>query len=409
MNKIRVAFFADILAEDFDGAVRTMYQLINRIDTSRFEYLFIYGAGPNAIGNFDTFRVPYINIPVNAGYSLALPKRVNAQLNQKLKHFAPQVIHISTPSYLGNFALTYADDNKLPVLSIYHTHFISYVKYYFKFTPFLVNPIKRRIAKGHKSFYNRCAKVYVPSTSIQQELADMGVTHNNMQLWKRGIDTHLFNPVNRDKRVIERLTGNQNPTIMFASRLVWEKNLETLIAIYEKFQERGRQVNFLIVGDGSARQICEKRMKHAVFTGTVDHHSLASLYASADVFLFPSVSETYGNVVAEAMASGLPCVVADGGGSKDFVEHGKDGFRCSPFDADDYAEKLETLLDNKPLAHHFATECIKHISQLSWAALAQTYFDDISTLAAPKTAPVATTTTLKPHAHLITSLLSARL
>ncbi|MBL4675329.1 MAG: glycosyltransferase family 1 protein [Mucilaginibacter sp.] len=386
-----------------------MYQLINRIDTARFEYLFIYGSGPDNIGTFDTFRVPHINIPVNAGYSLALPKRVKAQLNQKLKEFAPQVIHISTPSYLGNFALSHAESNRLPVLTIYHTHFISYVDYYFKYTPFLISPIKKRIAKGHKSFYNRCNKIYVPSTSIQQELAVMGVMESRMQLWKRGIDTQLFNPVNRDKRVIERLTGNQNPTIMFASRLVWEKNLETLIAIYEKFRERGKQVNFLIVGDGSARQVCEKRMKTAIFTGKVNHHHLASLYASADVFLFPSVSETYGNVVAEAMASGLPCVVADGGGSKDFVAHGKDGFRCSPYDANDYVEKLETLLNNKPLAHHFATECIKHISQLSWAALAKTYFDDISLLVEPKVAPVTITTTLKPHAHLITSFLSARL
>ncbi|WP_186458765.1 glycosyltransferase family 4 protein [Mucilaginibacter achroorhodeus] len=408
MNKIRVAFFAEILAEDFDGAVRTMYQIISRIDTSRFEYLFIYGAGPDQIGDFQTFRVPHIKVPLNTRYSLTLPGRVKPLLSEKLKAFAPQVIHISTPSYLGSFALEYAQGNKLPVLSIYHTHFISYVNYYFKFTPFLIKPLKDHIARGYRKFYNRCDKVYVPSTSIQQELTSIGLRYSNMQLWKRGIDTQLFNPLKRDKRVIERLTGNRNPTIVFASRLVWEKNLETLIAIYEKFKQRNNHVNFLVVGDGVARKDCEKRMKGAFFTGKVDHIYLASLYASADVFLFPSISETYGNVVAEAMASGLPCVIADGGGSKDFVEHGKDGFRCRPFDADDYVEKLEILLNNKPLAHHFATECIKHMKELSWDALAQTYFDDVTALA-ERTAPAEIVPPLKPHAQLITSLLSVRL
>lgn len=405
MDKIKVAFFADILAEKFDGAVRTMYQLINRIDTTRFEYLFIYGAGPESILSFDSFRVPHINLPVNAGYSLALPNRVKSSLNKKLKDFAPQVVHIATPSYLGNFALSYAEQHQLPVLTIYHTHFISYVDYYFKYLPFLIKPVKNRIARGHKRFYNRCNKVYVPATSIKHELLEMGIAPEKMQLWKRGIDTHLFNPVNRDKRVIERLTGNQNPTIMFASRLVWEKNLETLFAVYNSFMERDRKVNFLIVGDGSARQVCERRMKNAYFTGKVDHHDLALLYASADVFLFPSVSETYGNVVAEAMASGLPCVIADGGGSKDFVEHGVNGFRCSPYLADDYVQKLETLLDNKPLAHQFATACIRHMAELSWDGLAQTYFNDISSLA---TGPAPLTEkSIKPRLHFITSLLSA--
>ncbi|MFD0793787.1 glycosyltransferase family 4 protein [Mucilaginibacter litoreus] len=380
MKKIKVAFFADILTENLDGAVRTMYQLISRIDTTVFDYLFIYGAGPDTINTFDTFRVPFIKLPVNKGYSLATPGVASSKLKEKLQYFAPDIVHIATPAFLGNFALQYANKTGLPVISIYHTHFISYVDYYLKYLPFFIKPVKRGISTGHKKFYNRCTKVYVPSTSIKAELAGMGVSSTKMQIWKRGVDTTLFNPLNRDKRVLERLTGNTHPTIIFASRLVWEKNLETLIEIYNQVQTQNLPVNFLITGDGSARKACEARMKKAVFTGRVDHHYLASLYASADVFLFPSVSETYGNVVVEAMASGLPCVVADGGGSKDFIDHGVNGFKCSPYNAADYIEKITAIINNRTLAHQFITAGLKYTQQLSWDTLADTYFEDVKSL-----------------------------
>ncbi|MFD0766802.1 glycosyltransferase [Mucilaginibacter lutimaris] len=387
MKKIKVAFFADILVEDFDGAVRTIYQLIKRIDTTRFECLFIYGAGPDKILAFDGIRVPKVSVPLNASYSVALPVLAQKKLNAKLQAFGADIVHLSTPSFLGNFGLSYANRNGLPVISIYHTHFISYVDYYFKYAPILINGVKKRITKGHKSFYNRCDKVYVPSESIKGELCEMGIDPARMKIWKRGMDIRLFSPYKRGRNLIKRLTGNSNPTIIFASRLVWEKNLETLFNIYDLIQERGTPVNFLIVGDGIARQACQERMPKATFTGKIDHQYLSILYASADVFVFPSVSETYGNVVVEAMASGLPCVIADGGGSKDFIEQGINGFKCSPYNAADYVEKIELILNNKIISIQLSAEGLKISRQLSWEQLAHTYFEDVSNLVWKRSEP----------------------
>ncbi|MES2061225.1 MAG: glycosyltransferase family 1 protein [Bacteroidota bacterium] len=383
MRKIKVVFFADILVEDFDGAVRTMFQLIRRIDTAKFEYLFIYGAGPAKLMDFDSLKIPAIPLPINTNYSIALPILAKKRLNHKLQAFGADVIHIATPSLLGNFGLDYANRTGLPVISIYHTHFISYVDYYLKYVPVFIKGLKQRISKGHKSFYNRCDKVYVPSETIKTELREMGVYASKIKIWKRGIDAYLFSPDKKDKSIIRRLTGNTNPTIIFASRLVWEKNLETLFAIYDKMQAGAKPVNFLIVGDGTAWLACEARMPKAVFTGKIAHQQLAGLYASADVFLFPSVSEAYGNVVIEAMASGLPCVIADGGGSGDFIEHGINGFKCSPYDAADYVEKIELLLTNKALSIQFAAEGLQSSRKLSWEILAQVYFNDVRSLAIP--------------------------
>ncbi|MBK0379906.1 glycosyltransferase family 1 protein [Mucilaginibacter sp. SD-g] len=380
MKKIKVAFFAEMLIEDFDGAVRTMFQLIRRINKARFDFLFIYGTGPDQIDDFESLKIPSVSLPINANYTMALPVLSQTKLNDKLEAFSPDIVHIATPSFLGSFGLNYAKERGVPVISIYHTHFISYLNYYLKHVPFLINKAKQILADSHKNFYNQCDMVYIPSKSIQQELCEWGVKPSVMKLWQRGIDNKLFSPEKKDARKMKKLTGNNKPTIMFASRLVWEKNLETLFRIYDVFQEKNVKVNFLIVGDGTARKACEDHMKKAVFTGTISHYELAILYASADVFLFPSVSEAYGNVVLEAMASGLPCVIADGGGSQDFIEQGVNGFKCEPENENDYFEKIQLVLNHHHLRKQFIEEGLTYSSGFSWDKLAETYFDDINAM-----------------------------
>jgi len=128
-KKIRVAFFSDILVKDFDGAIKTMYQLINRIPDDRFEYLFICGVAPRHKFPYRVVRVPSVIIPFNISYRSALPGLAARKLRRILNDFNPDVVHISTPSLLGFFGLSYAKEYQIPVLSIYHTHFISYMRY----------------------------------------------------------------------------------------------------------------------------------------------------------------------------------------------------------------------------------------------------------------------------------------
>jgi len=381
MKRTKVAFFAEILIEDFDGASRTMFQLINRIDKERFKFLFICGVGPDQVNGYECVKIPVINLPINAGYTMALPTLMKKEIEKKLNEFEPDVIHIATPSLLGAFSLKYAGKNDLPVITIYHTHFISYIDYYLKHAPFLINRVKHAIAESQKDFYNKCDKVYVPAESIKSELEEMGIEPLRMKIWKRGIDTELFSPKHKDSSLMQQLVGNENPTIIFASRLVWEKNLETLFRICDLIQ--GNKINLLIVGDGGAKKACISSMENAIFTGKVSHQELAVLYASASVFLFPSVSETYGNVVLEAMASGLPCVIADGGGSKDFIVQGVNGFKCDPYNENDYLEKIVSVLQDKDLRWQFIQEGLNYTKQLSWEQLAYEYFDDLDMLAHP--------------------------
>ena len=380
MKKIRVAFFAEILIEDFDGASRTMFQLINRIDKKKFDFLFICGVGPTTVRRYECIEIPTINLPINTNYTMALPGLAKKKLKKKLNDFDADVVHIATPSLLGAYALKYANKHDIPVISIYHTHFISYIDYYFKYAPFLIGKVKRAIAGSQKSFYNNCDKVYIPSESIKEELYEMGVKRKRMKIWKRGIDTTLFSPDKSDVRLMNKLTRNDYPTIIFASRLVWEKNLETLFRIYDLVQQSDLKVNFLIAGDGIALKAAKDKMKNAVFTGKVNHETLSVLYASADLFLFTSVSETYGNVVLEAMSSGLPCVIANGGGSADFIEQGENGFKCDPFDEQDYFDKISKVMDDENLTKQFVSRGLEYSNSLSWDSLADIYFNDLAQL-----------------------------
>ncbi len=380
-KKTKVAFFAEILQPGHDGAVRTMFQLINRIDASEFEFLFFCGTSPDSLNGFEVVKIPAYTVPLNRNYKISVPALGKKLINDKLAEFKPDVVHIATPSMLGWFALNYARQHHLPVLSIYHTHFISYVDYYFKHLPFMVGYVRKKVTETTKDFYSSCDKIYIPSESIAGWIKELGVNADHITIWKRGIDTQLFSPDKRNHDLSFNITGNHKPSVIFASRLVWEKNLETLFRIYDRIIEEQIPVNLIIAGDGKERQTCEARMPGAFFMGNVNHNRLSELYASSDIFLFPSVSEAYGNVVLEAMASGLPCVIADGGGSADFIEQGVNGFKCQPYNEDDYIDKIKLILSDHSLRQRFAAAGLRYAKGFDWEQLAHTYFTDLKELA----------------------------
>ena len=379
-RKIRVAFFADILTRDYDGAIKTMYHLIDNIPEEKFEFMFCSGMPPKEKMNHRIVEIPSFVLPFNSNYKASLPYFSN-KLTKELTDFNPDVIHIATPSPLGFFGLYYAKRNHIPTLSIYHTNFLSYMKHYFKSLPFLIKPVETIVKYAYRSFYNFCKTVYVPTLQMIRELKECGVAENNLKLWQRGIAVDIFNPSKKDKNFIRQLTGNDKPNILFASRLVWEKNMETLFNIYDEVQAQQLDVNFIIAGSGVAEQEARKRMKKAFFLGFLDHENLAKVYASSDVFVFPSVSETFGNVVVEAMACGCVPVIARGGGSRNLVRDGETGFLCDPYDAASYVQKIKVLLNNTFVRESMQSNGVKFASTLNWDHLVNEYFTDLETLA----------------------------
>jgi glycosyltransferase involved in cell wall biosynthesis len=379
-QKLRLAFFAEILIEDYDGASRTITHILKRIPAEFYEVLLVCGVPSKNSSDWPVFQVPVVKIPFNKDYSMAIPQLAFHALKKKLSDFNPDVIHISTPSLLGKFALSYGRKYSVPVITVYHTHFISYIDYYLAQFKILVPAVKNWVIENQKEFYKQCDKVYIPTQAMKNQLLDMGFSDQNFRIWPRGINTSIFSQNKRNPAFIHSLTHNSHKNILFASRLVWEKNLETLIRIYQLSKAKNLTYNFIIAGDGVALDALKLKMPDAIFLGHQDHEKLAELYASCDVFLFTSISETFGNVVIEAQASGLPVVIADGGGSAGLVDHGINGYLCSPQDESEYLNYINDICQNTTLRDYVVQNALDSIKQYQWTLLMDTYFNDLQSL-----------------------------
>ena len=379
MRKLRIAFFSDMLIRNYDGCMRTVFNILDRKPKS-VEIKFFTGKDAVSDLGHPYVGVPEVKIPFNTDYNMALPSMVTHNLIVELEAFKPDVIHVTSPSRLGQFAVNYAKRNRLPITSIYHTHFLSYMDYYFRNARFLLPLAKRFVSRQTQQFYNACSTVLVPTQEMIKELSSLGVQKDRMKLWPRGLDHFIFNPKKRDLTCLQALTGNTKPNLLFASRLVWEKNLKTLVDIYKEIKKEGGYYNLLIVGDGNAAEELKKQLPTAFFLGKKSQEELATIYASSDVFVFPSVSETYGNVVVEAMACGLPCVVADGGGSKSFITNGVNGYAVRPFEAKAYMAKVKMLTEYKRHSEAVSEAGIRYTANLSWDRLVLKFYTELKGL-----------------------------
>lgn len=383
MSKKRVAFFADILLRDFDGAARTMYHIIDR-KPEDIDMLYICGTPPDE-GDSEKMEVittKTFTAPGNETYKISRPGPSKKVIEEALRQFVPDVIHVASPSLLGFYAVHYGREHDIPINTIYHTHFVSYIPYYLRKLPILIKPASAWVRRQYRRFYNSCDRILVPTETILTELITTGIEDHRMHIWARGIDIERFNPSATNKAYLRSITGQDRPSLLFASRLVWEKNVATLIGLHDEIAARGLDYDLIIAGDGVARTDMQKQMPNAFFLGEVSQSDLATLYASVDAFVFTSISETFGNVVTEAMACGCPCIIASEGGTTAHIEDGISGYLVPPTDAGAYLDKAEILINSPDIRRSIVDAGLRYTDGLSWDHLAQTFFINIADIVA---------------------------
>ena len=383
MEKLKIAFFSDMLIRDYDGCMRTVFHIIDR-KPEDVEIKFFTGQGTVKGLNRPAVTIPNISIPRANNYKIAIPQLASRKIRREIEAFQPDVIHITTPSMLGNYALQVAQEENIPVSTIYHTHYISYIDYYLTNMKSILPLAQKFIKNITRNFYNKSDLILVPTQEMKEVLTQVDVEENKMSIWERGIDKNIFKNSKRDISCIQNITNNGKFNILFASRLVWEKNIRTLIKIYKKATQENLQVNFIIAGDGMAYQSMKEEMPNAYFLGKISQEKLGQIYASCDAFVFPSISETYGNVVLEAMASGLPCIIANGGGSKSFINHGVNGFLCEPFEESQYIHWIKTLLNDKELKKKIIDQAINDTQDYDWDTLVRSFYNQLGNLSRTK-------------------------
>ena len=281
--------------------------------------------------------VPSLPLPARPEYRLALG--MAGDVKRQLLDFAPDIIHIAVPDLLGRAALKLAQRHGIPAVATYHTRYETYLKHYW-YLAGLEGWLKRYL----RDFYGACREVYVPSESTRAALLADGL-RDNLKPWPRGIDTARFTPDRRSAAWRAQLgIGADEIVVLHVSRLVREKRLDTLTAALKQVPHR-----IVIVGDGPDRVFAEQQLPKAIFLGFQGGDDLANAYAASDIFIFPSDSESFGNVTLEAMASGLPSVCADATGSRSLVVAGETGFLLAAEDAAGFAGAVNRLAGDQAL------------------------------------------------------------
>jgi glycosyltransferase involved in cell wall biosynthesis len=367
-KKIKIALFSDAMpSKNFDGVSMTLYTVFNKLPKEQFDVILITAKEPVVKNSFKYpyYKIPHLNLPIYKDYPIALPQ-LNFKLKHKLKNFNPDIVHITTPFLSGPFALEYAKQNKIPVLTIYHTHFVSYLKYYLGNSNALYKFTNKLLIKHLKTFYNSTNQILVPTNIIKKELKSYGIKENLMEVWGRGIDTNNYSPKKVNKNLYFKITGNNKRNILFVSRLVWYKGLKYLVEINKKIIKQRNDVNFIVIGDGPQKPYLEKNMQNTFFLGKKSHYELPQYYSSADCFIFTSDTETFGNVVLEAMSCACPVIVTDSGGPSDYVEDGVSGFKVKVADTNDFCNKINIIFDNQIIKAYISQNAYNYAQTQSW-------------------------------------------
>ncbi|HVW73875.1 MAG TPA: glycosyltransferase family 1 protein [Rhizomicrobium sp.] len=355
---LRVALVTSSYNFIADGVALTLNRLVGFLERQGVAVLVFAPTAdrPALVHQGQLVSVPSIPLPGRPEYRLApgLPGR----LKQQLLDFRPDLIHIAVPDLLGHAALSLAGRHNIPAVASYHTRYETYLKHYWYLTG-LEGALKGILRR----FYGRCREVYVPSESVREALLADGLK-DNFKPWPRGIDTERFSPAKRSAEWRTRHgIGPDELVVLHVSRLVREKRLDTLTAALNRLRVPHRVV---IVGDGPDRGFAERELPHALFTGFLGGEALATAYASCDIFVFPSDSESFGNVTLEAMASGLPCVAANATGSRSLVVAGETGFLAPADDAGAFAAHITTLAQDAGLRRRMGGAARARALTFSW-------------------------------------------
>ncbi|PYI61310.1 MAG: histidinol-phosphatase, partial [Verrucomicrobia bacterium] len=271
-------------------------------------------------------------------------------------------IIISTPGPVGLTALLAAKMLNLQTSGIYHTDFPQYIRILTE-DSFLESMAWRYM----HWFYGQLDTVFINSEEYRQSWIKHGLDPSKLKIFPRGLDTELFHPARREPAFFERFGAcNGEVRLLYVGRISREKDLDLLAAAYRRLRNEGLPVQLFIVGHGPYSNAFAKSLPEAFFTGYLTGSDLAAAYASSDVFVFPSTTDTFGNVILEAQACGLPVVVSDSGGPKELVEDKANGLITKSHDVEDFTRAIRALVTDSALRERMGKSARSSIIDRSW-------------------------------------------
>jgi len=354
---MRIAIVSEVFLPKIDGITNRLAHTTAALVADGHEVL-VFAPEPALAEHAGArvVRVPSLPFPPYPGLRAGLP---DPRIALELRRFRPQVLHAVGPTCLGIWGILAARALRIPVVASYHTDLPAYLpEHGLGWAAPAIWPLLRRVHNAAR--VNLC-----PSRHTQRELRAHGI--ENVDIWRGGVDTELFHPSKRSLKMRFRLSGGRldRPVVLYVGRLSPEKNLDVLSGIADAVPG----ARLALVGDGPARAKLERDLRGsaAQFLGFLRGEELAAAFASADVFVMPSTTETLGFVVLEAMSSGLPVVAARAGGIPDLIEDGENGSLYDPAEPLAAAKAVAELLAHPGRRLDLAERARQAALRSSWA------------------------------------------
>ncbi|MGH7497466.1 MAG: glycosyltransferase family 4 protein, partial [Gemmatimonadales bacterium] len=363
-SPLRIALFSEVYWPMVSGVGVTLQRLTDALRVRGHEVRVYSATYPLSVGQLDrpeVHRSPSVPLFLYPDVQWAFPRL--REVMDDLSRFGPDVVHLATEFSLGVAGIKSARQLDLPIIASAHTDYDQYAARY---------GVTWALRAGWhylRWFYGQAHRVLCPSRIYEEHLHSHGVTHTG--LWSRGVDPDVFHPRFRSDVYRERFgAGPADLLVTYIGRLAREKNLDLLLEAWDMLAPERGSAQLVLVGRGPLEdEIREREIPGVHVPGLLHGRELAEAYASADLFAFPSGTETFGNSLLEAMGSGLPALVAAAGGVLEFSEHGENAWLVEPDSAPAIAEGLSRLLQDHALRRRLSRGALEAARQRDWNAV----------------------------------------
>jgi glycosyltransferase involved in cell wall biosynthesis len=335
---MNVAIFTDNDFDKINGVTTTLTAALRYAPSSL--RLRVYTAATLAVDTPEYLAVRSFGMPIPfySDMRIYLPRLFEFVARARADKI--DVIHLTTPGPIGLAALFVGWRLRLPIVGSFHTDLAAYAATLSGSA--WLGSLMREYMRWP---YGKCVKILAPSSHTRQLLIDAKADPAKVDLWLRGVDTTLFSPAKRSPALRDSWhVSSRRPALLYVGRISKEKQLLTLPAVQDRLHALGVEHRFVIAGGGPLLAELQGRMPDAVFTGPLSREMVSQVFASADLFVFPSRTDTAGNVVLEAQASGLPVVISGTGGPRENMVAGRTGLVCHSDDADEWASAIVGVL-----------------------------------------------------------------
>jgi len=364
---LRIAVVTETWPPEVNGVAMTLAKLVQGLSHRNHDVQLIRPRqtktdSPMSDASLEEVLMRGMPIPRYPELKLGLPSKKTLVKTWTLRR--PDVVHIATEGPLGWSALQAAKVLKLPVTSDFRTNFQSYSKHYG------VGWLRKPIVAYLRKFHNATACTMVPTRELMRTLSQNGFA--NLKVVSRGVDTKLFNIAKRDTRLRSSWGATDETKVLISvGRMAPEKNLDQVLKTYDALKSTGQAFKLVMVGDGPLKEQFQKRYPEIIFPGMLSQTNLAAYYASSDLFIFPSQTETFGNVTLEALASGIPVLAFDCAAARDWVQTGVNGWLIAENNPEGFAAQAVTVFNSKDLLDQITQSTRQQVVHLDWDQIAE--------------------------------------